>query len=999
MELPTPTRKWRSLGDKNLQREHWQVSNPQWRCCDGDAWAVAPLGCLVAIVSSRLDPSSSLPENVKCQLRIFRGGSYALITSVPWLVRLETLLALQWTDTALLVAVFKNACVRVFSPHGEFVQHFYLYFSENEPRSVLLDPSMVVLSTWGAGVIYVSKDTSCLYLQRGFDGRDCIHFSLGDYSLRVSALGVIPREEWLDSIVIMSRLDGACYIAMHDVVKCRDIEDFERFAHEIDLPSNTTYDEIVLCTHAVSGYDRTYFAFRDRATGSVASMCYYNGGVQMLWHGKVDPTGSLYVVGNGVLALAMGISGGVSTVGDVDGLLVDTGSNTTVASDTGTGNTTGLPGNTTITGDSTSSATSLPGNSTSTPVANGIRFIDGTRSNDDLITTNFSTSPCCITSDVGGGIRLFTQTRVEFFKIVSDCSEKVFSPASCSPAAVLLRAYGMFHSGDVKACETLRLIRDDIAEAVDVCIGAAVDCWDFDTASMLLDAAAFGRSMASVHPDGHTDVLPGLHSSDNTTDLVVSAQASPESVRIHPRPEEAVSSYRNCISRTTAVAMLRVANSLAAAPSEIRTNASQLLSLGPRLLVHMLAAQNCHLLALRISDFLGFDKNQVLLHWVRTRVKLGSHMTDIELVEAITRLLDGYAGVVLPYADIASAVARERRSNLALALLDREKSLPRRFRTLCSWGELSKAACVAAEACDLMYAAVVVLEAQQGSNLDRLVELASANTCVRDVFIKQCHLAGAADILQIFLERIDDIYGAGLNAARQALSFLRPAVSAKPKPAMHQLVSHINTQSNTQAEDCSTWLKFSADFFASVAASKGANSDSAKLWHECISQQRELLSVQTELERSSPALANSGLIGRSLVYTVFCLYRLDRAKEASALAARFNMPFNQHWRCRLAAAHDVHNINDLLRMANDKAAHAQYVTMKNGKPPVDLVLEALLSLGATSAVESVASTLRYPQQQQWRSRLNARVGGSVPQNTGEDAPSLLSSISKRIWQS
>ncbi|ORM39551.1 Vacuolar protein sorting-associated protein 16 -like protein [Babesia sp. Xinjiang] len=958
MELRATTRKWHQLGERKLQRESWQLTGPQWRCCEGDAWAVAPLGCLVAVVSNRLDPSSSLPENVKCQLRIFRGGSCGLVTCIPWLVRLETLLALQWTDSALLVAIFANACVRVFSAHGEFVQHFYLFFSDKESRGVPIDPSVVTICTWGGGAVYVSKETTCLYIQRGFDGRDCTHFSLREYSLHVVALGVVPREEWLDSVLIISRVDGACFMGLQDLIKCRDLEDFQRYAQEIQLPTNVVYDDIILCNHAVSLCDATYFAFREKTTGLVASMRYRHGRVDLLWHGKLDTKGSLYVVDGGIVALVLNDS---------------------------------------------------------------VAFVD---SGSTIISVDFPVKALCASSDVGGGLRIFTDSRSEFFKIVSPDSQAVFSEASCSPAAVLLRNE-MFHAGDVKACETLRLIRDDMAEATSVCISAAVDCWDFDTASMLLDAAAFGTSMGSVQGTTRADILPAITVSDEK--MVATALGDlPPSTREHgdtidpiaqdtpmviAKPESryspvTIDTESDCKtrftgSRSTALAMLRVANALRSNPSDIRTNASQLISIGAQLLVGLLAAQNCHLLALRVSDFLGVDKNAVLIHWVRTRVKLGAHMTDIELVEAITKLLDGYAGVILPYADIAAAAARERRSSLALALLDRERSLPRRFRTLCSWGELSKAASVAAEAFDLMYAAVVVLKAQQGSNLDRIVELANGNTCVRDVFVKQCRLAGAADVLQIFLERIDDIFGAGVNAARQALTFLRKPVTSDTRPAMHQLVSHISTQSNTQAEDCSTWLKFSSDFFGSVAVSKNTNGsgtpDSAKLWHECISQQRELLSVQHELERSSTTLADIGLVGRSLVFTVFSLYRLDRAKEAAALAERFHMPFNQHWRCRLAAAHDVHNINDLLRMANDKTAHAQYVCLKNGKSPIDLVLEALLSLGATSAVETVAATLRYPHQQQWRNRLNARTGGTVSQQTAEEAPSLLSSISKRIW--
>ncbi|GBE60125.1 vacuolar sorting protein [Babesia ovata] len=990
MVARSPPTNWHELGVRKLRRESWKLTGEQWRCCLGDAWAVAPLGCVVAVVTSRMESSSALPENVKCQMRIFRGGTGSLVTCVPWLVRLDTLLALQWTDSMLLAAIFRNSCVRVLSANGDFMHYFHLFFTEEAAQSYPIDSSLVTLCTWGGGAVYVSKEKACLYVQRGFEGRNCVHFPLGDYSLRISALGVLPHEDWMESVVIVARVDGACHVVMRELLKCRDYEDFQRCATEISHLEGIGFDEVVFCSHVAPGCEETYFALRDSSTNTVASMCYRNGRVYQLWRTVLGTSGDLYVVGSGVVAVVSGDRITFIHGGD----------------------------------DGAQDATSA------------------------IVKTHFSAKPVCVSSDVGGGLRVFTASNGEFFKLVSPAAESVLASCASGPASVLLRAYETFQSGDVKACEALRLIRDDVVDATATCVAASLDCWDFDTASTLLDAALFGRSMNSVQVEGEHDAVSSASTSENvsTTGSVDgsvdsaksklpsrhTARSSPRGVPgaigtgVVPSAEDAATAAdatdstsiattrqdqvgtageQHIRGHATALAMIRVAKALQAVPSEICTNPSQLLAFGSRALVSMLASLRFHLLALKVADFLGADKKEVLLHWVHTRVKLGNHMTDEELVEVITKLLDGYAGVVLPYADIAEAAAKEKRETLALALLDRERSTLRKFNSLCSWGELSKAAIVAAEACDTLYAAQLIQEAQSGSKLERVVEISNSNSFVRDVFIKQCNLEGDSDVLQVFLERTDDIVGAGMNAVRRAMEILQPSAAETPEPrprsAMHQLVTHTAAQANTQSEDCVTWLKYSSDFFRAVIASKSNRNagvvETAGLWKDCISQQRELLTAQAALERSSPELAKAGLVGRSLVHTVFMLYRLDMGKKAEKLASKFRMPFNQLWRCQLAAAHEVQNINELLRMATDKSAHAQYVMLKNGKEPVDLVLEALLSLGATNAVESVVATLRSPHQQRWRNRLNARLGGTGSPESDNQAQSLFASLSKRIW--
>lgn len=925
------------------------MSNVQWQYFPGDVRAVAPLGSLVAIVSSKLDTETAAAGNVKCKLRICTGGASTVVTSVSWLVRLESLLALQWSDIMLLAAIFYNACVRVFSAHGELMYHYYLFFSEENPKEMPIDLSVVTLCTWGGGVIYVSKETSRFYVQRGFEKADCTHFYIGDYALRITSIGVVPNEEWRDCVVILTTVDGASYISMSDLMKCQDEDTFQRHMENIELGDVEPYNDVIVCSHPAPGDAFTYFALCNVEKGTVASCKYENNAVALLWQDAFQSFRMVHVVGDGVLALER-----------------DT----------------------------------------------GITFTSGRTQS-----THVGINPICINTEIGGGIRIFTAKSVEFYKIVCKNTERVFAQETCDPAAVLVKTYEMFNDGDAKASETVRMIRDDVMEAVDTCIKAAEASWETDTATMLLNTALFGRSMSSIYSDPgscvtNTDAVVNITQDDmrnggNVTLPLNREPSAGDTQELDPylarmgttqgRAEPFI-----CDRYCRAIAMVRVANCIREPPCDIRTNTSQLIALGPRALVVILAAIKCHLMAIRIADFLGVDKRDILLHWVRTRIKLGGYITDGELVEVITKSLEGYAGVVLPYSDIAEVAIMEKRKTLALALLEKERSLVKRFRVLCKWQELTKAAAIAADACNPLYAAYVLLEAQNETNIETIIDIANTNAFVRDLFIKHCLIAGDTKVLQIFYERTNDIMSAGVNSVQQALEFIdktaSEAVEHTTVSSMHQLISRLSLKQDTQSEDCMTWLKFSSGFFGSIVTSKGtykpAVVESATLWKEGISQQIELINAQTALENSAN-LKEVGLVGKSLMHTIFILYRYDMAKQAETLATKFKVPFNQLWRCRLAASYEVHNINDLLQMAMDKEAHAQQSQFKNGKGPVDIVIDALLSLGATSAVESVVATLKPPHQQQWRNKLNKQ---SQPSDNSDGAFSLLSKISQHLWQ-
>jgi vacuolar protein sorting-associated protein 16 len=80
-----------------------------------------------------------------------------------------------------------------------------------------------------------------------------------------------------------------------------------------------------------------------------------------------------------------------------------------------------------------------------------------------------------------------SQVRILFFQAyIVDVSEDVFKVGSSSPSAVLLDAVDHLERNSAKADEDIRLIRPQLAEAVDGCIAAAGYEWDHHWQKQLL---------------------------------------------------------------------------------------------------------------------------------------------------------------------------------------------------------------------------------------------------------------------------------------------------------------------------------------------------------------------------------------------------------------------------------------------------------------------------------------------------------------------------------
>ncbi|KAJ9083130.1 Vacuolar protein sorting-associated protein 16 [Entomophthora muscae] len=111
------------------------------------------------------------------------------------------------------------------------------------------------------------------------------------------------------------------------------------------------------------------------------------------------------------------------------------------------------------------------------------------------------------------GARVFTNTHCEFLQKIPGPTQDIFGIGSTSPAALLFDALDHF-----EADEIVRIIGENLEEAVDGCIAAAGHEWEPQVQKSLLKAASFGKCFLDsyngdrfVRQCQHLRVLNALH--------------------------------------------------------------------------------------------------------------------------------------------------------------------------------------------------------------------------------------------------------------------------------------------------------------------------------------------------------------------------------------------------------------------------------------------------------------------------------------------------------
>ncbi|GAA5885073.1 hypothetical protein JCM16303_006391 [Sporobolomyces ruberrimus] len=302
----------------------------------------------------------------------------------------------------------------------------------------------------------------------------------------------------------------------------------------------------------------------------------------------------------------------------------------------------------------------------------------------------FYTDPVELVGEVDG-TRILSSESCDFLQIVPQSSQSIFLPGSTSPSSILFEASQLFSQRSPKADEYIRSIRGDLHTAVDGCIDAAGREWDVEWQKKLLQAAAFGKSFLEVY-----------------------------------NPSEFVQTTKN----------LRILNALREYKVGLPLTMDQF---NARPLPHLIARLNSrshHLLALRISSYLGLSPSPVLRHWAQQLIASSSPSssasvlnsnalpkTDQEICSQIVEKLSSFSlstsskppssvsmttpqpsstatgttstGNIVPIelssADIALTAFNLGRTRLALMLVEKESRLDKKIGMLNRMGEIERA--------------------------------------------------------------------------------------------------------------------------------------------------------------------------------------------------------------------------------------------------------------------------------------------------------------------
>lgn len=98
------------------------------------------------------------------------------------------------------------------------------------------------------------------------------------------------------------------------------------------------------------------------------------------------------------------------------------------------------------------------------------------------------------------GIRIINGSFSEFLQKVPLAVESIFRIGSTTPGAVLYDAMELYENRNPRAEECIRGLANELENAVDTCIEAAVNEFDHDVQKQLMRAASFGKCFLQYYP-------------------------------------------------------------------------------------------------------------------------------------------------------------------------------------------------------------------------------------------------------------------------------------------------------------------------------------------------------------------------------------------------------------------------------------------------------------------------------------------------------------------
>ncbi|KAL5731811.1 vacuolar protein sorting-associated protein 16 [Ranunculus cassubicifolius] len=287
------------------------------------------------------------------------------------------------------------------------------------------------------------------------------------------------------------------------------------------------------------------------------------------------------------------------------------------------------------------------------------------------------------------GVRVLSNTSMEFIHRVPDSTVSIFKIGSTDPAALLYEAWDHYANESAKADEITRLIRDNLPQAVEACIDAA--CHEFDPTRQktLLRAANYGKTFCN---DAQRDRFGEM-----------------------------------CKT-------LRVLNDVRVYEIGIPLSIQQYKVLTAPVLIGRLINSHRHLLAKRISEYLGLNTELVMMHWACATITSSIATNDASLLEMLLDKLGTAKGI--SFAAIAAHADNSGRRKLAAMLVEHEPLSSKQVPLLLSIGEEDTALVKATESGDTDLVYLTLFHIWQKNPPLEFFGKIQARPLPRDLFIK-----------------------------------------------------------------------------------------------------------------------------------------------------------------------------------------------------------------------------------------------------------------------
>ncbi|KAK4758882.1 hypothetical protein SAY87_020183 [Trapa incisa] len=286
------------------------------------------------------------------------------------------------------------------------------------------------------------------------------------------------------------------------------------------------------------------------------------------------------------------------------------------------------------------------------------------------------------------GVRILSNSSMEFLQRVPDSTVSIFKIGSTSPASLLYDALDHFDKRSAKADENLRLIRSSLPEAVETCIDAAAHEFDVSRQRTLLRAASYGQAFCSHFK--------------------------------RDRIQE--------MCKT-----LRVLNAVRSPEVGIPLSIKQYKLLTSSVLVARLINAHQHFLALRVSEYLGLNQEVVIMHWACSKITASLAIPDATLLEILLDKLRLCKGI--SYAAVAAHGDKNGRRKLAAMLVEHEPHSSKQVPLLLSIGEEDTALAKATESGDTDLVYLVLFHIWQKRPALEFFGTIQARPLARDLFI------------------------------------------------------------------------------------------------------------------------------------------------------------------------------------------------------------------------------------------------------------------------